>query len=114
MDISLVGLTLHVADVERSLEFYKRLPDATVLFHMTGRFALLRIGSGRLGILQDQKRPFHIEIDCQNLDATYAKLRELGIETNGPTTSPWGERDVQVIDPDGNLEEFGQARGSVS
>jgi hypothetical protein len=28
MNISLVGLTLHVADVERSLNFYKRIPDS--------------------------------------------------------------------------------------
>ena len=39
MSISLVGLTLHVADVERSLNFYKRLPDSS----------LLRVSSGRLG-----------------------------------------------------------------
>ena len=62
MNISLVGLTLHVADVERSLNFYKRLPDSSILFHMPGKFALLRVGSGRLGLLQDQKRPFHVEI----------------------------------------------------
>ena len=36
MSISLVGLTLHVADVERSLSFYKRLPHTSVLFHMPG------------------------------------------------------------------------------
>lgn len=111
MSISLVGLTLHVADVERSLAFYKRLPDSSILFHMTGKFALLRVGSGRLGLLQDQKRPFHVEIDCQDLDATYALLNESGFQTDGPTTRPWGERDVLMVDPDGNLVEFGQAHG---
>jgi len=66
MSISLVGLTLHVPDVERSLNFYKQLPDRSILFHMPGKFALLKVGSGRLGLLQDQKRPFHVEIDCQD------------------------------------------------
>jgi catechol 2,3-dioxygenase-like lactoylglutathione lyase family enzyme len=111
MNISLVGLTLHVADVERALEFYKRLPDSSVLFHMTGKFALLKVGSGRLGLLQDQKRPFHIEIDCQDLDAACALLNESGFQLDGPTTRAWGERDALVMDPDGNLVEFGQARG---
>ena len=111
MSISLVGLTLHVADVERSLAFYKRLPDSSVLFHMPGKFALLRVGSGRLGLLQDQKRPFHVEIDCQDLDTTWTQLRESGFQAEGPTTRAWGERDVLVVDPDGNLVEFGQARG---
>jgi catechol 2,3-dioxygenase-like lactoylglutathione lyase family enzyme len=110
--ISLVGATLHVADVERSLAFYQRLPGASLMFHMKGRFALLRIGTGRLGLLQDQKRPFHLEVDCADLDATYAELQQLGVATEGPpTTRPWGERDLWVIDPDGYLVEFGQARG---
>jgi catechol 2,3-dioxygenase-like lactoylglutathione lyase family enzyme len=109
MSISLVGLTLHVADVERSLDFYKRLPDSSVLYHLPGRFALLSVGSGRLGLLQDTKRPFHVEIDCKDLDATCALLKESGFPTEGPNTRPWGERDVLVIDPDGNLVEFGEA-----
>ena len=46
MNIFLVGLTLHVPDVERSLNFYKRLPDSSILFHMPGKFALLKVGSG--------------------------------------------------------------------
>lgn len=110
MSLSLVGLTLHVSDVERSLQFYKRLPNTSLLFHMPGKFALLRVGSGRLGLLQDQKRPFHVEIDCQDLDATYALLKESGFQTEGPTMRAWGDRDVLVVDPDGNLVEFGQAR----
>jgi catechol 2,3-dioxygenase-like lactoylglutathione lyase family enzyme len=111
MSIYLVGLTLHVADVERSLGFYKRLPNASVIFHMPGKFALLRLGSGRLGLLQDQKRPFHVEIDCEDLDATCALLNEAGFQMEGPTTRPWGERDALLVDPDGNLVEFGQAHG---
>ena len=111
MSISLVGLTLHVADVERSLGFYKQLPNASAIFHMPGKFALLRVGSGRLGLLQDQKRPFHVEIDCEDLDATCALLNEAGFKMEGPTTRPWGERDALLVDPDGNLVEFGQAHG---
>ena len=110
MNISLVGVTLHVADVERSLNFYKRIPDSSILYHMPGTFALLRVGSGRLGLLQDQKRPFHVEIDCQDLDAACADLKQAGFDIEGPTTRTWGERDALVVDPDGNLVEFGQAR----
>jgi catechol 2,3-dioxygenase-like lactoylglutathione lyase family enzyme len=110
MNISLVGVTLHVADVERSLSFYKRIPESSILYHIPGTFALLRVGSGRLGLLHDQKRPFHVEIDCQDLDAACADLEQGGFEVQGPTTRPWGERDTLVVDPDGNLIEFGHAR----
>ena len=111
MNLSLVGVTLHVADVDRSLAFYQRFPGAEVMFHMPGTFALLRIGSGRLGLLSDRKRSFHVEIDCNDLDGTYADFQKLGIPTEGPpTVRPWGERDFLVVDPDGNLVECGQRR----
>jgi len=97
MSISLIGLTLHVADVERSLNFYKRLPDSSILFHMPGKFALLKVGSGRLGLLQDQKRPFHVEIDCQDLDATCVLLKKSGFQLEGPTTrAPEDEYDSYI------------------
>jgi catechol 2,3-dioxygenase-like lactoylglutathione lyase family enzyme len=108
--VSLVGLTLHVADVDRSLEFYRRLPGAAVLFHLPGRFALLRLGQGRLGLLSDRKRPFHVELEVSDLDVAAAELRWLGIDVDGPTERRWGERDVLVQDPDGNLLEFGTPR----
>lgn len=114
MTVSLAGLTLHVADVDRSLEFYRRLPGAAVLFHMPGRFALIRLGQGRLGLLADQKRPFHVELEVPDLDAAAAELRGLGIDIDGPTQRDWGERDVLVRDPDGNLLEFAATRTSRS
>ena len=111
MDLTLAGVTLHVSDVDRSLAFYQKLPGAQVMFHMPGRFALLRFGTGRLGLLSDRKRPFHLELESTDLDATYNKFQELEISTEGPpTVRTWGERDFLVLDPDGNLVEVGQRR----
>lgn len=42
--VSLDGLTLPVENVEKSLEFYQKMPGATVTFHRPGQFALLQIG----------------------------------------------------------------------
>jgi catechol 2,3-dioxygenase-like lactoylglutathione lyase family enzyme len=106
MSVELAGLTLHVADVERSLAFYRRLPGAKILFHMPQRFALLQFGANRLGLLADQKRQFHVELEVPDLDVAALALRELGIEAEGPTSRPWGERDILVTDPDGYLLEF--------
>lgn len=115
MELSLAGVTLHVADVDKSLAFYRQFPGAAVMFHLPGRFALLRIGSGRLGLLCDQKRPMHLEIDCPDLDATYARFQELGIATEGPpSVKPWGMRDFLLLDPDGNLVECGQEQGGAA
>ena len=111
MSVSLAGMTLHVSDVDQSLAFYERLPGAVVVFHLPGRFALLRFGAGRLGLLADQQRPFHIEFQVPDLDMAAAQLQELGLAVDGPTERKWGERDILVKDPDGNLLEFGTAQG---
>lgn len=115
--VSLNGTTLHVTDVEVSLDFYKRIPGAQVLVHRPNVFALLRIGQGRLGLLQWTEPTFHLEFDSSDLDATKAALLEAGIEPQMPSPlRSWGADDFVVLDPDGNMIEFGlneKGRGST-
>jgi catechol 2,3-dioxygenase-like lactoylglutathione lyase family enzyme len=113
MSVSLEGVTLHVRDVERSLEFYARIPGVLVLHHRPGDFALLQVGNGRLGLLQGNRETlFHIEFDADNLDSMYEELRTVGLEPESPPTErPWGQRDFRLIDPDGNMVEFGGEAG---
>jgi catechol 2,3-dioxygenase-like lactoylglutathione lyase family enzyme len=109
---SLEGLTLHVADLNRSLDFYSRIPGAEVVVHRPGQFALLQIGKGRLGLLQKGgAKSFHLEVETPDLDAMYSQLRSAGVEPNSPPkTEPWGETDFMATDPDGNMVEFGLAK----
>ena len=106
---SLEGLTLHVADLDRSLAFYSAVPGARVLVHRPGHFALLGIGKARLGLLAHaQELRFHLEVETEDLDAMHAQLRAAGIEPKTPPkTEAWGETDFMVSDPDGNILEFG-------
>ena len=107
--ISLNGTTLHVVDVEKSLEFYQRIPGAELMVHRAGQFALLQFGQGRLGLLKWDTPTFHIEMDSANLDAMHAQLVENGITPESlPQDHHWGQRDFLVLDPDGNMIEFGQ------
>ncbi len=110
---SLEGLTLHVADLDRSLEFYGKIPGACVVDHRPGVFAMLQIGKTRLGLLaRGQKLGFHLEIETEDLEAMYTRLRAAGIEPKTPPTKhPWGEVDFTVTDPDGNTVEFGEPSG---
>jgi catechol 2,3-dioxygenase-like lactoylglutathione lyase family enzyme len=108
-NVSLAGLTLHVADLERSLAFYTKIPGVTVEVHRPGLIAILRIGQGRLGLLQRAAGWFHVELEV-DLDGLYEALKQAGIEPKGPPVRhPWGERDFQVIDPDGFALEFESA-----
>jgi len=110
---SLEGLTLHVADLDRSLEFYSKIPGAIVVVHRPGNFAMLQIGKARLGLLPHaQALRFHLEIETENLEAMHAQLMAAGIEPKTPPMKKgWGEVDFNVIDPDGNILEFGEPHG---
>lgn len=111
--LTLAGLTLHVADLERSVAFYKRLPGALVHVYQPGLFAMVRIGEGRIGLLQRAAGRFHVELEVEDLDGYHAELRQAGIEPKGPPVRhPWGERDFQVIDPDGFALEFEEAESA--
>ncbi len=108
---SLEGMTLHVADVEKSLDFYRRIPGAQVVHHRPGQFAMLQIGKSRLGLLRRTQDKFHLEIEAVDLDEMYRQLKEAGLEPESPPVDrPWGERDFWILDPDGNTVEFGAAR----
>ena len=109
MSVSLEGVSLHVADVERSIQFYSRIPGAELLIHEPGKFARFRMGSGHLHVvhLPEEERNFHVEMGTEDLDQLYTQLKTLGIEPEGPPNArPWGIRDLHVIDPDGNVLEF--------
>ena len=40
-------------------------------------------------------------VDCADVDAAYAYLRENGVDVERPVTRPYGMRQVSVRDPDG-------------
>jgi catechol 2,3-dioxygenase-like lactoylglutathione lyase family enzyme len=103
--ISLEGMTLHVADVERSLAFYTKLPGAQILAHRPHAFALLSIGKGRLSLLQ--YGPTHLEFETPDPDTLYQRLKEAGMPVEEPPSlKGWGEYDFTIHDPDGHCLEF--------
>ncbi len=107
MKVWLDGITLQVADVERSLKFYQHFPGAILEHHRPKEFALLRLGQAtRLGLLGFGAPSFHLEISTNDIDKVHLQLRA-GIKPAGPPQDPhWGERTFDVIDPDGNRIEF--------
>jgi catechol 2,3-dioxygenase-like lactoylglutathione lyase family enzyme len=108
-NVSLEGMTLHVADVERSLEFYTRIPGARVKVHRLGSFALLSIGNGRLSLLKEG--PTHLEFDTSDPDKLYQQFKAAGLPVEEPPTlKTWGEYDFTLHDPDGHCLEFDSSR----
>lgn len=107
LKVWLDGITLEVHDVERSLEFYQRIPGATLEHHRPGAFALLQIGTARLGLLAIGAPGFHLEISTSDVDGLHDLLSQAGMRPLGaPEDRPRGERTFDVLDPDGNRLEF--------
>jgi catechol 2,3-dioxygenase-like lactoylglutathione lyase family enzyme len=109
MDTSLEGVSLHVADVEKSVAFYSKLPGARLIMHRQGQFAKFKFGDGHIQVvaIPPQEKSFHIEMNAPDLHALYDNLRAAGIEPDGPPTKrSFGRTNFHVYDPDGNILEF--------
>ena len=87
MRISMEGMTLRVADVERSLAFYQMIPGVEVVVHRSGEFALLSIGKGLLGLLKYGAT--HVEFGTADVDGLYQHLKVAGFPLEGaPSQKP--------------------------
>jgi catechol 2,3-dioxygenase-like lactoylglutathione lyase family enzyme len=110
--ISLVGITLRVGDVDRALEFYTRIPGTRVVYHRKGEYAVLAVGKGQLGLVS-RPVPTHVEIDAPDPDALYEHLKEAGLPvTELPEAKGWGDYTFVMYDQDGNCLEFSRPRGA--
>ena len=127
IDVRLEGLTLRVADVWRSIEFYGNKLGFTVEINKAPQFAMIRVGgpTGRtIGLLvhdsadpfgsksttRQQRAAIHVELTTDHLDALYEQLKSRGVEVfEPPHEEPW-ERSMRVHDPDGYTIEFAEGR----
>lgn len=118
-------VALKVADIERSLAFYRDLLGFEEMMHLDKAdgslwLVYLRItdtqflelfpgGQGDTAPGNDRTAINHVCIECRDLKATAAALQELGIELTVP---PKQGRDHNwqcwIADPDGNRIEFMQ------
>src|SRR5882724_5113653 len=123
VDVRLEGLTLRVADVGRSIEFYRDKLGFAVEIDKAPQFAMIRVGGpagGTIGLLaHDSADPFgsmsatprqragiHVELTTDHLDVLFEQLKARGVEfSEPPHEEPW-ERSMRAFDPDGYTIEF--------
>jgi catechol 2,3-dioxygenase-like lactoylglutathione lyase family enzyme len=118
------GLTLTVASVEKSIEFYSGKIGLKVAWNSAPAFAMIRHGAGTLGLLSidearkegvedsspKQKAAIHVEFTTDNLDELFEELKAKGIVFHQPPhDEPW-ERSMTAYDPDGYAVEFAQGK----
>jgi len=103
------SVSLHVADVEKSVAFYSKFPGAQIVMHRPGRFAKFKFGGGHIQVvgIPAEDKSFHVELNAPDLDKLYEELNAAGIEPDGPPmVQPFGRTNFRVHDPDGNILEF--------
>src|SRR5436305_12878859 len=92
VEVRLEGLTLRVADVRRSIEFYGNKLGFAVEINKAPQFAMIRVGGptgGTIGLLVHesndplgsnsttprQRAGIHVELTTDHLDALYEQLK---------------------------------------
>lgn len=126
-EIRLEGLTLAVADVKRSIEFYRDQLGLTVEVDKAPQFGMIRVGGkegGTIGLLSmeltdgaaakrwtaSQRAAIHVELSTDDLDGLYNELKTRGVTIHTPPhDEPW-ERCMDILDPDGYTVEIAQGR----
>jgi catechol 2,3-dioxygenase-like lactoylglutathione lyase family enzyme len=126
-DVRLEGLTLRVANVKRSMQFYGVKLGFAVEIDKAPHFAMIRVGgptggtigllphddanpSGSVSMTSGQRAGIHVELTTDNLDALYEHLKAKGVVFfEPPHEEPW-ERSMRAYDPDGYTIEFAEGR----
>lgn len=109
-----------VDDLERSVRFYAEGLGFAVdeRWEQDGRLlgVILLAGTCRIGLSQDDWTKgrdrqkglgFRLWAEtAQDLDDLAGRMRERGIDPDGPKTEEWGDRTLSVVDPDGYTLTF--------
>jgi catechol 2,3-dioxygenase-like lactoylglutathione lyase family enzyme len=120
-NITQVAPFMLVPDLVRALDFMVDVLGFAVDFR-TGDYAYVSRESAGLRMMesgpgnpfQPGTRRFAYYFDCRDVNALYADLKpKLGglprDDVHGPSDKPYGQRELLVLAPDGNLIVFGQA-----
>jgi catechol 2,3-dioxygenase-like lactoylglutathione lyase family enzyme len=111
---------MHVADVRATVEFFVDILGFELLYRQPGYAYIEREGCG-VRILEAGEgnelipgnRRFRYYFDVRDVDGLYAELKpKLDTlpkgDVHGPADKPYGQRELLVLVPDGDLVAFGQ------
>jgi len=112
---------MHVPDLGAAIAFFEEVLGFTVHVRMRD-YAYLHRESAGIRILQNRgkdgappgNRRIAYYVDVHDVDALYAELKpKLDLlpkaDVHGPADKPYGQRELLLLAPDGNLIAFGHA-----
>ena len=113
---SINAVTLAVADMARSVDFYRDKVGLEILYGGgSASFSSFRVGEGYLNLILDPERTtrsvrtwwgrliFHVD----DVDALHLRLVQAGLSpSTEPADASWGERYFHIEDPDSHELSF--------
>ena len=111
---------LHVPDLQKALDFFTDILGFAVPFRQDGYAYIhretvgFRLLEAEEGEAAPGRRRFAYYIDVRDVDALYAELKPKldtlpPSDVHGPVDKPYGQRELLVLAPDGELICFGMA-----
>ena len=113
---------MHVQDIEAALRFFTETLGFKVLLRIGRNYAYIEREGIGFRLLEEKgpdgappgNRRFAYYIDVRDVDALYAELKPKldqlpPRDVHGPADKPYGQRELLVLAPDGNLIAFGHA-----
>ncbi|MDB4964952.1 MAG: bleomycin resistance protein [Myxococcales bacterium] len=111
---------MHVDDLAQALAFFEGVLGFETRYQGDG-YAYVQRETAGLRILQNKgndgappgNRRFAYYVDVRDVDALYAELKPKldtlpAADVHGPADKPYGQRELLILAPDGNLIAFGQ------
>jgi catechol 2,3-dioxygenase-like lactoylglutathione lyase family enzyme len=112
---------MHVPDIDAAVAFFRDLLGFEPLWREPDYAYLEREGCG-IRVLKNHgndgappgNRRFCYYVDVRDVDALHAELKPKldtlpAGDVHGPADKPYGQRELAIVAPDGNLIVFGQA-----
>jgi hypothetical protein len=112
---------IHVPDIDAALKFFNELGFVT--YFRAGTYAYVQRESAGVRLLQNDEegngappgnRRFAYYIDVEDIEALHQELKpQLDTlprgDVHGPADKEYGQRELCIVAPDGNLLVFGQS-----
>lgn len=103
------------ADFERTSRFYRAMGFREVGVYPD--YLILECDGQEIHFFLEEGDPtyghghshFSAYIRAEGLDGLYEAWKKAGVELDPPSARPWGQKEMEVIDPDGSLLRFGEA-----
>jgi catechol 2,3-dioxygenase-like lactoylglutathione lyase family enzyme len=112
---------MHVPNVEEALAFFRDILGFKVWIHASD-YAYVQRETAGIRLLQNRgndgappgNRRFSYYIDVDDVDALYSELKPKldslpKNDVHGPADKPYGQRELAILAPDGNLLVFGHS-----